>query len=83
MEYTVYILFSEKTKKYYVGQTNNFTQRLIRHNSGLVKSTKNGLPWEVIHTIICEDRAIAINLETKIKKRGISRFLIDNDVIGA
>jgi putative endonuclease len=80
MTYTVYIIYSEKTQKYYVGQTDNFNKRLERHNLGLVKSTKTGIIWRVIHTISCETRSESIVLESKIKKRGISRFLIDNNL---
>ena len=80
MTYTVYIIFSSKTNKYYVGQTNDFEQRLERHNNGLVKSTKTGLPWKVIHTFPCIDRSAAMILETKIKNRGISRYLSDNNI---
>jgi putative endonuclease len=80
MTYTVYIIFSIKTNKFYVGQTDNFENRLIRHNKGLVKSTKSGLPWKVIHTFSCSNRSEAMILETKIKNRGISRYLTDNNI---
>ena len=73
----VYILFSEVTKKYYVGQTNEMNQRLQRHNNGLVKSTKGGIPWTLIKTFSFKTRSEAVIMETKIKKRGIKRFLSD------
>ena len=81
MMYTVYIIFSCKTNKFYVGQTDNFIKRLERHNKSFVKSTKTGLPWKTIHTVAFEDRSEAMILETKIKNRGISRFLLDNSVL--
>jgi len=40
-----YILISDKTNEYYVGSTENFEARLLLHNSGRVKSTKNERPW--------------------------------------
>jgi putative endonuclease len=80
MTYTVYIIFSTKTNKFYVGQTDNFENRLVRHNNGIVKSTKSGLPWKVIHTFSCINRSEAMILETKIKNRGISRYLSDNNI---
>jgi putative endonuclease len=43
--YTVYILFSSKTQKFYIGQTQNIENRLFEHNSGETKSTKGGIPW--------------------------------------
>ena len=33
MEYWVYILQSESTGRYYVGQTHNLADRLVCHNS--------------------------------------------------
>jgi putative endonuclease len=45
----VYIIYSQFTSKYYTGQTNNLDDRIRRHNSGLSKSTKSGIPWEVIY----------------------------------
>ena len=54
MKYYVYILYSQKRQKYYVGQTNNVISRLLRHNNGYVKSTKSGLPWKLLLTINVE-----------------------------
>jgi putative endonuclease len=80
MNFAVYIIFSSKNNKFYVGQTDNFEKRLERHNLGLVKSTKSGLPWSIIHIMPCNNRSEAMILETKIKNRGISRFLVDNNI---
>ncbi|WP_346883895.1 GIY-YIG nuclease family protein [uncultured Algibacter sp.] len=73
----VYILYSKKRSRYYVGQTANIINRLKRHNQGLVSSTKSGSPWEIILQIEVESRSDAMVLEKKIKKRGAKRF-IDN-----
>jgi len=78
MEYVVYILYSEKRKRYYVGQTNNLEERFKRHNNGFVPSTKSGLPWELVLTLSVENRAEAMKLEKRIKKRGIKIFLDDS-----
>ena len=74
----VYFLYSEKSKKFYVGISNDLADRLNRHNKGESISTKNGVPWKLLHTIACENKAVAMGLERKIKKRGISRYLSDN-----
>ncbi|WP_430412548.1 GIY-YIG nuclease family protein [Kordia sp.] len=74
----VYILYSELKSKYYVGQTQDFEKRLIRHNLGYVKSTKSGLPWKVVTIIEVKNRSEALILEKKIKKRGAKRYLEDN-----
>ncbi|MCW4470438.1 GIY-YIG nuclease family protein [Flavobacterium sp. MFBS3-15] len=75
--YTVYILYSKSKSKFYVVQTNDIEDRLHRHNSGQNKSTKSGILWVLIHTIEFRSRPEAVVLETKIKKRGIRRYLED------
>ena len=78
--YIVYILYSGSLNKYYAGQTNNITQRLLRHNSGRVKSTKHGQPWNIVKSFEVLSRSEAMRLESKIKGRGINRFLEDNTI---
>ena len=73
----VYILFSEKRRRYYVGQTANIIERLKRHNQGRVPSTKTGVPWKVVLHIEVLDRSDALILERKIKKRGAKRYIDD------
>ncbi|MCA0235243.1 MAG: GIY-YIG nuclease family protein [Bacteroidetes bacterium] len=45
----VYILFSQLTGKFYVGQTNHLGNRIERHNQGQVSSARNGRPWKLVH----------------------------------
>ncbi|MFH1286139.1 MAG: GIY-YIG nuclease family protein [Candidatus Magasanikbacteria bacterium] len=66
--YTVYILESQKTKRYYIGHCQDLSVRLSRHNSGKVKSTKAYLPWRVIHTEEIETRSDAYKREMQIKR---------------
>jgi putative endonuclease len=73
----VYILYSEQRMKFYVGVSNDVADRLQRHNTGESLSTKGGAPWKLLHTITCADKSAAMVLETKIKKRGIRRYLFD------
>lgn len=47
--YYVYILYSFKDHKLYVGSTSNLKRRLNQHNAGQVVSTKNRLPLKLIH----------------------------------
>ena len=76
--YDVYILYSEKRSRYYVGQTSNIADRIERHNQGKVKSTRSGVPWKIVLQIETKDRSEAVILERKIKKRGAKRYLDDN-----
>jgi putative endonuclease len=50
---------------------------LLEHNSAETKSIRNGTPWEVIWQKQLPTRAEAMNLESKIKKRGAKRFIED------
>ncbi len=73
----VYILFSEKRSRYYVGQTTDIEKRLKRHNQGLVRFTKSGTPWKIVLQTEVSNRSEALILEKKIKKRRAKRY-IDN-----
>ena len=77
MNHIVYILWSESLQQYYCGQTNDFSDRLYRHNSGQSQFTSRGVPWIEIKQIEVSNRSEAIQLEQKIKKRGIGRYLND------
>jgi len=45
----IYILYSFKLHKIYKGSTTDLKTRLINHNSGKVRSTKHGRPWELVY----------------------------------
>jgi putative endonuclease len=72
---TVYILYSNTSSRYYVGQTSDINQRLERHNQGRVKSTKYGIPWEVVLQLDVSTRSEAMVLEKQIKKRGARQYI--------
>lgn len=74
----VYILQSYKSKRYYCGQTNSIEQRLQRHNEGKVKSTKSECPWQLTGYVQLASRSECMQLEKKIKGRGIERWLVEN-----
>ena len=46
--YFIYVLKSLKDNRTYVGYTNNVEERLKKHNSGQVKSTKYRQPLELL-----------------------------------
>ncbi len=55
----VYILFSLKDNKLYIGFTNNLKNRIQKHSNGYIKSTKNRRPLKLIYleTYLIEDDA--------------------------
>jgi putative endonuclease len=72
-----YILQSEKTKRYYVGSTDNLGNRLKEHNSEETVSIRRGIPWKIVHTEQFRTRSEAIRKEKQIKARGAQRYLND------
>ena len=80
MKFFVYILFSSSLQKFYVGSTESVEKRIKEHNRGKSNFTSKGIPWEVIKIFELESRAESVQLERKIKKRGIARYLFDKEI---
>jgi putative endonuclease len=47
--YYVYVLWSERLQKRYVGSTENVAGRLKQHNLGKARFTRTGMPWILLH----------------------------------
>jgi len=75
MCYTVYIIYSKSTDVCYKGQTDNLHDRLSRHNNGWEKSTKHGIPWELIWSTTKRDRSASGRLERKQKNLSRERLI--------
>jgi putative endonuclease len=77
MSYFVYILYSAKLDKYYVGQTSDVDARLAFHND--VERNKiwsaRGIPWELKLQIECLSRGEAAKLERLIKSKKSKKFI--------
>ena len=65
--YTVYILRSISTGRYYKGQTNDLERRMKEHNNREEKSTSAYVPWELVFSAEVSSRSEALQLERKIK----------------
>ncbi|WKK82990.1 GIY-YIG nuclease family protein [Marivirga arenosa] len=78
----VYILFSSKINKFYIGYSQNPEKRLEFHNSTLNKIwSKRGQPWELKTTIPFKSKTEALKAERKIKKlksKAIIKDIIEN-----
>ena len=74
MPYFVYILYSNKDKKLYVGCSEDLEKRFKHHNSGAVSATKNRRPLELIHSEKFEEKAEAFNRERFLKSLWGARF---------
>ena len=70
----VYVLYSKKLAKFYIGQTSNLGERLKRHNAGWETFTAKGLPWELVWSTSKSCRAEAMALEKKLKNLSQDRI---------
>ena len=78
MEHTVYILFSEKLNKNYIGYTTDLNQRLIFHiNAKKEKFTYNAEDWKLIFSLKCNSKEQGLLIEKHIKKMK-SKIYIQN-----
>ena len=74
MFYT-YVLQSEKDGKFYVGFTKNLELRFEQHNKGLVESTKNRTPLQLIYFEACLNQEDATRREKYLKSFHGKMFL--------
>ena len=66
--YAVYIIYSEKFNKHYVGFTSNLEGRLIAHNHKSNKGwTKRYQPWNLLYNETYETRMEAQKREKELK----------------
>src|SRR4029077_1010270 len=68
MPHYVYILQSEKDKRYYIGETADVNKRLEFHNKGFQRSTRNRVPFRLILSEEYATRTEALKREKQIKK---------------
>jgi len=65
--YYTYILQSTKDKNFYVGLTKDLKLRFEQHNKGLVESTKNRRPFQLIYYEACVEKNDAVQREKYLK----------------
>lgn len=74
MSYFVYILYSLKDNKFYVGKTNDLSKRLERHNKGGVKSTKHRRPFKLVYYKSFKNSQEAFLREKELKQPSAGKF---------
>ena len=73
--YYIYILFSERDGKRYIGYTKNLKLRFELHQKGLVESTKNRRPLKLIYYETCLNQQDATHRERYLKTFHGSMFI--------
>ena len=63
----VYVLKSQKDQCLYTGATSDLDNRLEKHNKGLIESTKDRIPFELIYFEACIDKRDAFRRERYLK----------------
>ena len=65
--YYVYVLKSLKDRKLYIGHTGDLVKRFQEHNTGLVKSTKKRIPFQLLYYEACNILNDAVKREKSFK----------------
>jgi putative endonuclease len=75
MSFYVYILYSSSLDKYYIGHTENLSDRLFRHTNSGSKSTKKANDWVIYYTEEFESRQDAVRRELDIKNKKSRKYI--------
>jgi putative endonuclease len=67
MSVSVYILQSDSTGGFYIGQGKDPPKRLKKHNNGESRSTKGGRPWRLVYSEELPNRCDAVRRERYLK----------------
>ena len=74
--FTVYVLYSQKHNKIYVGYTSNLEQRLISHNElGTKGYSIKFRPWKVVYREIFNNKKEAMQREKQLKSAKGRKFI--------
>ena len=80
MAHHIYILFSEKLNRFYIGNTDLVPEeRLSQHNNVFYKNafTSKGKPWVIFFSFQCTSREQARKIETHIKNMKSKKYILN------
>jgi putative endonuclease len=75
MEFHVYIIYSQKLDRYYLGYTENIVVRLQQHNSGESTFTSKATDWQLCYTEKFSSRELAHKRELEIKRKKSRKYI--------
>ncbi|TCN60776.1 GIY-YIG nuclease family protein [Flavobacterium circumlabens] len=77
----LYILYSDSSQKFYIGETNNIENRISKHINHYYSNsfTKIANDWKIVLTFECIDKEEAVYLEKFIKR--MKSKIFNNKVI--
>ncbi|MBL7739595.1 MAG: GIY-YIG nuclease family protein [Chitinophagaceae bacterium] len=71
----VYIIYSQKLDKYYIGYTSDLQKRLSEHNSGFSSFTASADDWTLKYSESYPDRESAMKREKEIKSKKSRKYI--------
>ena len=75
MSYSVYIIFSAKLDRYYVGYTEDIEVRLQQHNQGISDYTSVAQDWVLLYSEKFDIRQCAKSREMEIKRKKSRKYI--------
>jgi putative endonuclease len=67
----VYLIYNQKTEKFYIGSTDNLKRRLLEHQIGDTVSTSHESEhWHLVYTEVYKSKTDALIREKKLKAHG-------------
>ena len=67
--YWVYVLYSPRARRFYIGISEDLQQRLDQHNTGRSYWTARYAPWECVFKTQCPDITQARKFENRLKRQ--------------
>src|SRR6266853_4209627 len=75
MGFVVYIIYSQKVDRYYIGYTEDTDNRLIQHNGGESVFTAKANDWKIVYKEVFLTRQEAQRRERIIKARKSRKYI--------
>jgi putative endonuclease len=71
----VYIIYSLKLDRFYVGYTSDIPTRLEQHNTGISTFTANTSDWLLKYSETFDSRELAMKREKEIKRKKSRKYI--------
>lgn len=81
--YYAYVLKSKGRGILYCGQTEHLEKRILEHNLGKNKYTRNKGPWELAYFETCETRSLVMKRERFFKTGKGREYIRERIAVGA
>ena len=73
--YCIYIIYSTKLDRYYIGYTADVNKRLAEHNTGISTFTSKAADWTIRYTENFTTRELAQKREMEIKRKKSRKYI--------